>query len=63
MMGRILLLYFEKTRSRVDGKLPVPYQVSNATAWCRNSSLAAVSNLLELKSELKMDHGRVRHLA
>ncbi len=50
-MNRILLLYFEKTRSRVDGNWPVLYGVGDVTAWCRNSSSAAVTNLLENELE------------
>ncbi len=45
LTDRIRLLYFEKTS--VDGEWPVLYRVGDVAACCRNSSSAAVSNLLE----------------
>ncbi len=51
-MDKILLLYFEKTRSRADGKGPILYRIGGVPAWCRNASSAAVNDLSE-----KVCHG------
>ncbi len=56
----LVLLYLEMTRLRVDAKLPALYRVGDVTAWCRISSSAAVSNLLEI--EFAMEHERVSQL-
>ncbi len=62
LTDRIRLLYFEKTRSRVDGGKPVLYRVGDVVACCRNSSSAAVGNLLENELIGKIIHGLARPL-
>ncbi len=52
--------YLEKARSMVDGEWRILYRVGDETAWCKDSSSAALSNLLE--NECAIEHNLVSQL-